>query len=80
MRLYCIQHRSTQDTPCQKVKGNKAHRYHWLVAWGIWSSAPHVLGEEAVRGVWEARVAVRDASPMTGLLVDGGSLGCRRYI
>lgn len=50
MRLYCIQHRSTQDTPCQKVKGNSAHRYHGLVAWGTWSSAPHMLGEEAVRG------------------------------
>ena len=53
MSLYCIQDRSNQEIPRQKAKGNSARCYRWLVAQSLWSSAPHVLGEEAER-VWEA--------------------------
>ena len=78
MSLYCIQYRSNQEIPCQKAKGNSARRYHWLVAQSLCSSALHLLGEEAERGCGKRMVAVGDTSPVTGLLVNSGSLGCRR--
>ena len=78
MSLYCIQYRSNQEIPCQKAKGDSARRYHRLVAQSLCSSAPHMLGEVAERGCGKRMVAVGDTSPVTGLLVNSGSLGCRR--
>ena len=78
MSLYCLQYRSNQEIPCQKVKGNSTCRCHWLLVQSLWSSAPHMLGEEAERGCGKHMVAVGDTSPVTGLVVNSGSLGCRR--